>query len=168
MAMKKIAIMAMMAMLLTDVFASRVALAMPDENIIRNNCLVAQSTLSQIEKADAVVRINRGHDYNEILGLMFAMNARLATNRITAPTLTTITDKFSREFDNFRDHYDVYDDTVSAAITLKCTDQPAEFYAQLERARTARAALRVDVDNLNTHMRDYYSSFDSLVKEANL
>ena len=166
--MKKIAIMAMAAMLLADVFASRVALAMPDENFIRNNCLVAQSTLSQIEKADAVVRINRGYDYNEILGLMFAMNARLAANRITAPELTTITDNFSREFDSFRNHYDTYDDVVSTAINIKCTDRPADFYNQLEKARAARATLRIDADNLNTNIRDYYSRFDSLVKESNL
>lgn len=166
--MRKAAIVAMIAVLLSDIFASRAVLAMPEEGIVRDNCLVAQSTLSQIEKADAVARINRGHDYNEVLSLMFAMNARLAANQIVAPELTAITAEFSQGFDNFRSHYDVYDDTMSSAINVKCTAQPVEFYAQLERARTARAVLRVDVDNLNSNVKNYYDNFDSLIREANL
>lgn len=158
----------MLAVLVTDVFASRTVMAMPSESLIRDNCGIAQTTLLQIEKADAVVRINRGHDYTEALNLMFAMNARLATNQIAAPELTTVTADFSKGFDDFRSHYDVYDDTIAQAISIKCTDHPAEFYVQLERTRTARAVLRSDIDTLNTHVRTYYEKFDTLIHEAGL
>lgn len=163
--MKKAVAFVLIAALLADVFASRAVLAMPDEDIIRNNCTTAQSTLSRIEKADAVARINRGHDYSEALGLMFAMNARLAANQIAAPELTTITAEFSSRFNDFRSHYDVYDDAMSNAITIKCDAQPIEFYTQLERTRTARAVVKTDVDSLNDNISVYYEKFDALMRE---
>ena len=141
---------------------------MPGEDLIRSSCISAQSTLSRIEKADAVARINRGHDYSEVLALMFAMNARLAANQIAAPDLTTITAEFSSKFNDFRNHYDVYDDTMSSAVTAKCDTRPIEFYTQLERTRTARAVVRADVDSLNSSISVYYEKFDALTREMKL
>lgn len=165
---KKLIIAFALAALLTNSFAVKSAIAAPSEDIIRNGCDVAKSTLSQIEKFDVAVRLNRGYDYKEVLNLMFAMNARLAANQISAPELTAITAQFSKDFEDFHSHYDVYDDTILGTISSDCKGNPTKFYSKLEQSRVTRAVLRADLDKLNNAVSDYYGKFDSIIKGAGL
>ena len=164
--MKKFSLIASIAVLIAGGFATSRALAMPDISAITANCGIAQSVLNKIEKADTGSRINRGHDYNELLDLMFAMNARLSVNKIAAPTLTDLASQFERNFTTFRTDYDKYSDALSSAINIKCANKPLDFYNRLETARAARAILKQDVATLSQNIDDFYSQFNAIMKEA--
>ena len=138
---------------------------MPDSSTITANCRVAQQLLSQIEKADAVSRINRGRTYNSTLDLLFAMNARLSSNRIAAPHLTELTSDFQNQLTTWRNNYDHYDDALAAAVDINCTAKPADFYNQLVNARDQRQTLNENVKNLNQTINDYKTELAKVTRE---
>ena len=162
--MKKFSLIITTAVLITGGFAVPSAFGMPDISIIEANCVSAQSVLNQIQKADTGSRINRGYDYNEILNLMFAMNARLSVNKIAAPTLTDLASQLEHNLAKFRSDYDSYADTLSSVLNVKCTNRPLDFYSRLEIARTARETLSRDVAALDQNIKDYYDQFDIIIK----
>jgi hypothetical protein len=161
---KKFSLAAIVAVLIVGGFATARALAMPDVTAITTNCAMAQATLNQIEKADTGSRINRGHDYNELLDLMFAMNARLSANKIAAPDLTDIAADFKQNLATFRSNFDNYGDALSDAVDTKCADKPLDFYNKLETARAARAVLKQDVANLNQNIENYHNELNTIMK----
>jgi hypothetical protein len=140
-------------------------LAVPSQELIIANCQSAQSIINQVEKADAVARINRGRAYNETLNLLFAMNTRLASNKIAAPKLTELTSEFEHQLTIFRDDYDNYDDILNSAIKTNCHQRPAEFYKQLVNARDSRIKLATDVTNLSQLIDSYKTEFHNTSKE---
>jgi hypothetical protein len=163
---KKFSLVASIVVLVAGSFATPRALAMPDVTTVAANCVIAQSILNQIEKTDTGLRINRGHDYNELLDLMFAMNARLAANKIAAPVLTDIASQFKQNLAIFRADYDHYSDALSDVVNIKCVNKPMDFYSKLETTRHARSLLRQDVAMLSQNIDDFYGQFDFIMKEA--
>jgi hypothetical protein len=161
---KKFSLVVSIAALIAGGFATPRALAMPDITTIMANCGIAQSVLNQIEKADTGSRINRGHDYNELLDLMFAMNARLAANKIAAPTLTDLASQFKQNLATFRADYDNYSGALSNVISVQCTNKPLDFYSKLETTRTTRALLKQDVAMLSQNINDFYNQFNTIMK----
>jgi hypothetical protein len=163
---KKFSLVASITILVAGGFATPRALAMPDVTTIAANCVIAQSVLNQIEKTDTGSRINRGHDYNELLDLMFAMSARLSANKIAAPALTDLASQFGQNLTTFRTNYDHYGDALSDVVNIKCVNKPIDFYNKLETARSARSLLRQDVVTLNQNINDFYNQFDVIIAEA--
>ncbi|MDR0957544.1 MAG: hypothetical protein LBM09_03160 [Candidatus Nomurabacteria bacterium] len=133
--------------------------AMPDMNIVTANCQATQSTLQRLAKVDVSARLNRGGDYDKLLKLMFAMNARLATNHIAAPKLSEITERYEKSIAEFRRDYDVYDEDLSyLSKIISCSTKPSEFYSSLEKTRFSRAILHNDVVELD-QLTDEYTTF---------
>jgi hypothetical protein len=161
---KKFSLIASIAVLVIGGFATSRALAMPDVTTITTGCVTAQLVLNQIEKADTGSRINRGHDYSELLDLMFAMNARLSANKIAAPALTDLASQFEQNLATFRANYDNYSDVLSDLVGVKCVNKPLDFYGKLEAARLARLLLKQDVATLSQNIDDYYAQFDVVMK----
>lgn len=155
-----------MSIVLASGLAVSRVLAMPSEQVIVASCRSAQSLLSQLEKTDAVQRINRGRLYSNTLNLLFAMNARLNSNHIIAPNLTGLTSNFATGLSNFRDDYGRYDDDLNRATSIDCVATPTEFYSRLETARVSRARVANDVANLNQLMDSYQAELDAAVKGA--
>jgi len=149
--------------LLASTFATSQALAMPDTQVIIANCRNAQSIMNQLEKADAVLRINRGRSYDDTLNLLFAMNARLSSNHINAPHLAEITSNFETTLNAFRDDYGRYDDSLANAISVDCVADPVGFYNELDAARVNRAKLATDVATLNQLIDDYRTTFNTVI-----
>ena len=147
-------------------FTVQQAFAAPPQQTIVANCRNAQVVLGQLEKADAVQRINRGRLYNNVLNLLFAMNARLSVNRILATDLTDITQNFSTGFANFRNDYDKYDDSLNDLINADCVAQPDDFYNQLNNVRADRAKLASDVANLDNLINNYKTGLTNATKGA--
>ena len=139
--------------------------AAPSAEVIGSTCRVAQSTMNQIEKADLVSRHNGVRNYNSVLNLMFAMNSRLASNKITAAKLNEITAKFEASLNTFRDDYNQYDDHLLYAIQYDCTKDPSGFYNSLETARKSRNILRLNIVELDNYMNTYYDEFSKLAAE---
>lgn len=166
--MKKFGLIAIFITLVASGFVAPRVFGMPDESVIATTCTTAQSVLNQIQKADIGSRINRGHDYNEILDLMFAMNARLSVNKIAAPSLTDLALQFEQNLAKFRTNYDSYDDTLTNTLKIKCVDNPMGFYDKLETTRATRELLRQDITTLSGNIDDYYAEFNAIVKEAGL
>jgi len=165
---KKFSLSIIIAIIVVGSFTTSRAIGIPDVTTLTATCTTAQSILNQIQKADVGSRINRGHDYNEILDLMFAMNARLAANKIAAPTLTDLASIFKQNLVKFRADYDSYDDALSSALEIKCTSWPVDFYHKLETTRIARELLWQDVTTLDQNIDNYYAQFDIIIKEAKL
>jgi hypothetical protein len=163
---KKFSLIVSVAVLITGSFTTPRALAMPDITTIMANCGIAQSVLSQIEKADTGSRINRGHDYNELLDLMFAMNARLSVNKIAAPAVTDLAQRFEQNLTKFRSDYDSYDNALAAALSAKCANKPLDFYNNLESSRAAREILKNDVATLRQNIDDYYVELNTIIKRV--
>jgi len=161
---KKLSLTIVLITLTLGSFAATRVSAMPETEVIMANCRAAQSILSQIEKADAVLRINRGRSYNNMLNLLFAMNARLSSNRINAPRLAEITSNFENRLNTFRDNYGRYDDILADAININCVANPDEFYNKLDTTRANRAELAGDVTALNQLINDYRTEFNNVVE----
>lgn len=138
--------------------------AAPSDDVIRANCQSVQSILNQIEKTDAALRINRGRVYNEILDLFYAMNARLAANKVSAPKLVSITSDFDQILTQFRDNYNEYDDALNDLIKSKCQDAPGEFYSNLDHVRTLRSGLNDNIQQLDQLLNDYQNEFNNNVR----
>lgn len=138
--------------------------AAPSDDVIRANCQSVQSILNQIEKTDAALRINRGRVYNEILDLFYAMNARLAANKVSAPKLVSITSDFDQVLTQFRDNYNEYDDALNDLIKSKCQDAPGEFYSNLDHVRTLRSGLNDNIQQLDQLLNDYQNEFNNNVR----
>jgi hypothetical protein len=136
-------------------------IAAPDQTAIVANCRTAQSILGQVEKTDAVSRINRGRAYSNVLDLFFAMNARLASNKIAAPHLAELTSEFEAKLAAFRDDYDRYDDSLMNAVEIDCAARPVEFYERLTSAREQRNLVAKDVEELNQLINDYRDEFNA-------
>ena len=140
--------------------------AVPSDNVIRANCQSMQSVLSQIEKTDAALRINRGRIYNEVLDLFYAMNSRLASNKISAPELVSITSDFDSQLADFRNDYNDYDDDLNELIVAECQDDPGDFYSQLISVRDERAKLNDEIASLDQLVDDYWTEFNDNVRSV--
>ena len=161
--MKKVATVALsLGLVLACVM--RPVLATPSDEVLRANCQAVQTVMSQMEKTDAALRINRGRVYNEILDLFYAMNSRLAANKISAPGLASITEEFDQLLTEFRDLYNTYDDELNEMVDMKCQESPGGFYSQLNTVRSLRNDLNNNVRDLDQLLDDYKHEFDVNVR----
>ena len=135
-----------------------------DYAIMMANCHAAQAVISQIEKADAVSRINRGRAYNNTLDLLFAMNARLSNNRIAAPRLIELTSDFETQLAAFRASYDRYDAELTRVIDINCAQKPTEFYDRLSNAREYRQTIADEIKQLNKIIDEYKSELNKVAE----
>lgn len=140
------------------------AVAMPSEDVISINCQSAQYVLSQIEKTDAALRINRGRVYNEAINLLYAMNSRLSANKVSSPKLVEITSQFDDELTRFRELYNEYDDKLTSLIDMKCQEKPSDFYTQLEVVRESRNQLNDSAKTLDNLLNNYQTEFNDNVR----
>ncbi len=163
--MKKFILAIALMMLLTSTFAVPQALAMPDNSIITANCRAAQSVISQIEKANAVSRINRGWAYDNTLSLLFAMNARLSNNRIAAPRLVELTSDFEAQLTSFRTSYDRYATELGRATSVNCVQKPVDFYARLLTARGHRQTVADEIKKIDQIISDYKSELNIIAED---
>lgn len=124
-------------------------------NAIRSRCSSSQFAVRQIEKRDAVSRINRGRDYDQTLRQVSAMNSRFAYNKVNAPDLIQITTDLQQAVDAFRSNYDRYDTDLTNALQINCKDKPADYYNMIEKARSDRAAVGDQVNHIVDLMKQY-------------
>lgn len=132
-------------------------------SLVRKNCVRAKSSLERIRANDALARINLAREYDALSNkLMAPMNSRVALNKLNGIDLTKTAVDFDKEVENFRATYQKYEQSISHAIQTNCTDDPAEFYSSIERARFYRDDLRVSVENLEKLINQYRTQLDKL------
>lgn len=116
---------------------------------IRTRCSNSQFALQQIEKRDAVSRINRGRDYDQMLRQISAFNSRFAYNKINMPDLVQTSSDLQNAVNDFRASYDTYDNDIASALKVNCKQDPSQYYGYIVQARTDRAVIGEKVKLIN-------------------
>jgi hypothetical protein len=134
--------------------------------IIKTNCLTAQSDIQRISRNDVTARVNRGRDYDQVLKLFYAMNTRVAVNNKTVPKLAEITKSFEDALNDFRLKYNDYNDTVKATLGFGegCVDRPGDFYSSLDKARGQRQSIYELTRHLDQLLGDYTAAVEESLR----
>ncbi len=122
---------------------------------IRARCSNSQFALQQIEKRDAVSRINRGRAYDQMLRQLSAFNSRFAYNKISSPDLIQYTTELQDAVNAFRSSYDRYDTDIANALKINCKDKPSEYYAVIVKSREDRNTVGAQVSKIEGLVTKY-------------
>lgn len=162
--MKKLSLIACLLAVFVSPMVSAEAAPLTDRQIdvIRANCLSAQSTILQLQRSEAATRVNRGRGYESISKLMAALNSRVALKKLNAPGLNSATAEMQKRFNSFKDDYSAYEDSLNTIVKLPCSEQPVTFYDTLTDARDLRAKVAADVDGINEMLDNYQNSVNNL------
>lgn len=134
---------------------------------IRNNCVEAQSSLSQLHTSDALLRVNRGQLYESIsTKLMAPLNSRIALNKLDGASLVSTTVSYETTLDKFRSDYQRYDETLSKALDINCVNQPVSFYDSVQLARDERKKVHADIVSLQALIERYKANFETFAAKT--
>lgn len=164
--MRRIVFVALSSLLAVGIlvaFASMPAKAedlTPDQvQRVKANCVSIKNSLEQLHATDALLRVNRGQVYESVASkLMDKFNDRLGSNQLDNKAMTTVTTNYRTALAKFRTDYIAYEQKLSAAIRIDCTNQPNTFHKTVEEARKLRNTVHSDVQKLHRLMEDYHTS----------
>lgn len=142
--------------------------AISDQQIqlIKDNCLSAKNTLTQLHSSDALLRVNMGQSYESVsTKLMVRFNNRLANNNISNSNLVGVTNSFNLVLDTFRLDYISYEEQLTVALGVDCQKQPVSFYDAVATARNNRQLIHADIQRLNQYLEQYQSEFTTFQKD---
>lgn len=123
---------------------------------IRENCQLSKVALNRVHTNDVVLRVNLGQRYETIARrLMAPLNSRIATNSLDNVELTKTTVAFNEAYKDFTDEYRSYDLAVQDALRIECTEQPIDYYRQIEKSRDGRESVAETVEQLQTLAKQY-------------
>lgn len=132
---------------------------------IRQNCVSAQTILSQLHASDALMRVDRGTLYENISNkLMASLNSRIAYSRLEGLRMASITLEYDRQFDAFRANYKQYEESMSRTFKMNCAQEPVEFYERVALARARRANVHQNTRALTGLLQDYKTAFEDFAK----
>ena len=145
------------------VVSAQASLSLSDDKLeaIRTRCSNSQFALQQIEKRDAVSRINRGRAYDQMLRQISAFNSRFAYNKINMPDLVQITSDLQNAVNDFRSSYDTYDNDITSALKIDCKQEPSQYYGYIVQARNDRAAIGEKVKAITEFTAKYRNAISS-------
>lgn len=158
-----VALFSLIAVGVLAVFANTPAKAedlTPDQvQRVKANCVSIKNSLEQLHATDALLRVNRGQVYESVASkLMDKFNDRLGSNQLDNKAMTTVTTNYRTALAKFRTDYIAYEQKLSAAIRIDCTNQPNTFHKTVEEARKLRNTVHSDVQKLHRLMNDYHTS----------
>lgn len=138
---------------------------------IRDNCVTAKNTLSQLHASDALLRVNMGQMY-ELMStkLMDRFNSRVSSNRYDNSSLVAVTSAYNKKLDSFRTDYQAYEVQLATTLKIDCFNQPIAFYDAVTLSRDKRQAVHTDVSRLNQYLDDYttaFNAFENVYKAQN-
>lgn len=159
------------ALLFQPVFVSAQALSPQQLSHISSRCASAQISLQQLQKRDAVSRINRGRAYDQLMAQISAMNSRLAFNKISISSeLVPLSGELQTHIDRFRKVTDKeYLDHLVTLSKFNCRDKPLEFYQQLIVVREDRNRVVAEVakiDELIGRYREVLAGYQAQLRLA--
>lgn len=136
--------------------------------IIRQNCIAAQSNMQRLELNEAVTRRNRGVSYESTLKLMAALNSRIAFNKLSAPTLASLTADIEKKRAEFVENYKNYNNSYTVTMRLpNCKEQPVTFYDYLTQTRELRTKLSTSIDEIDHMLDSYQQALNQLKTSVN-
>ena len=127
---------------------------------IASKCTSVKSSLRQLHRSDASMRVNRGQLY-EFVGtkLMARLNSRLAASRLDGGKLIGLTARYDKALIDFRESYRFYEETLSDLLRADCAKRPEAFFYDIEDASKKRTEVRKRITAMNQIMNDYYEEF---------
>lgn len=129
---------------------------------IRSNCVEAQSQLQQLNVSDALLRVNRGQLYESIsTKLMAPFNSRIALAKLDGADLVSSTVEYEKMLNTFRSDYQLYAESLSQTLVIKCKDQPVSFYDSVRSSRDKRSKVAADVVALQALINKYKNNFEA-------
>lgn len=132
---------------------------------IRANCIEAQTLLSQLHASDALLRVNRGQLYELIsTKLMAPMNSRIALNHLDSGGLPGVASDYEQALATFRQDYQQYEEAMSRALRIPCTNQPVAFYDSVTETRNKRTQVHASTLELQRLIQAYQIEFDIFTK----
>ena len=151
---------------LLNVSADNVLMTSQQIEQIRNNCVLSKSTLNQLHASDALLRVNMGQVYESMsTKLMARFNSRVVKNGFSNTSLVVTTTSYEQMLDVFRSDYIIYEEHLTSAINIDCTNQPVAFYDAIDLARSKRSQVYSDVVNLNQYIDQYQSAVSQFAKD---
>jgi hypothetical protein len=167
--MKKIITLVLAVSLLFSIAPQRLYAADPEDIItdaqiqtIRTHCTDLLATLNRLQRADLLLRYDRGGVYRTIADkLMVPLNQRIASNQLDGSELVATTAKYNAEYELFRAAYRTYDTSLAVILAIDCTKQPTTFYDKLAIARQERSKLHDSSVKLIVLAKQYRTQFDS-------
>lgn len=133
---------------------------------IKDNCVDAQSTLSQLHASDALLRVNRGQLYESIsTKLMAPLNSRISLNRLDGVSLVAIAATYEGQLTYFRQSYQQYEEAMSQALKINCINQPVAFYDTVADARAKRKKVHESTVALHGTIGSYKTEFEVFAKQ---
>ncbi|MDN5275433.1 MAG: exported protein of unknown function [Candidatus Saccharibacteria bacterium] len=129
---------------------------------IRANCLPIKNTLKQLHATDALLRVNRGQQYESMTTkLMERLGTRLVANGLTVAPLSDGLTEYNKTLAKFRTTYQSYEEQLASTLRIDCTKQPASFFQAIESARTKRTAVHDAVLDLHKAIDTYRAAFNA-------
>lgn len=123
---------------------------------IRSNCVATKNILNQLHASDGLLRVNRGQVYESMLTkLIDRFNSRLSSNSFGNTSLVLTAGYYKDALDKFRSDYKIYEEQLSATLSIDCSRQPANFYYAVVSAREKRIQVHSDVLILNNYIDRY-------------
>jgi hypothetical protein len=133
---------------------------------IRSNCVSTKNTLNQLHASDALLRVNMGQIYESMsTKLMDRFNGRVANNSINNDNLVSITTNYNLALDTFRSDYRIYEEKLSLALGINCSNQPVAFYDAILSAHTKRSQVHSDVVIMNQYIDKYQSAVNQFEED---
>ena len=129
---------------------------------VRTGCADALQALLQVQRVEAVTRVNRGYEYEGVLRLLAAFNSRAALNKLDVAPLVTATSHIQAKFSDFQKHYLLYADQVDDVLDVNCKQAPVTFYDKLTLAREARAQIATDIRDIEMLLDEYQAGVQAL------
>lgn len=132
---------------------------------ISTNCVAIKNTLEQLHASDALLRVNRGQAYESLAtNFMETFNSRLSSNRLDNGAMATVTSLYRANLTNFRTNYIAYEQKLSEALKIDCTQDPQEFHNTVVEARELRSKVHADIQKLNRNIDDYHVSVGDFLR----
>lgn len=164
--MRRILLVAVVSLLSIGLLASLGGTSVKAEDLspdqverVKANCVSIKNSINQLHATDALLRVNRGQVY-ESMGskLMDNFNSRLSQNNLDNKAMTTVTANYRTTLNKFRTDYIAYEQKLSTAIRIDCTEQPNTFHNTILEARDLRETVHEDVVKLHRLIDDYRST----------
>lgn len=133
---------------------------------IRNNCVEAQSILSQLHASDALLRVNRGQLYESLsVKLMAPFNSRVALNRMDGTELVATATDYEKQLVDFREKYQEYEEAMSKTLRMNCKNEPVSFYDSVADTREKRQAVHESTLTLHKTIKKYKTDLKAFAKD---
>lgn len=148
------------ALIAVPAFAQNTPMTEAHIERIRANCIEAQSSLTQLHRNDAGLRVNRGQLYEAIsTKLMTPLNTRIVSSKLDGATLVLATTLYEQRLNEFRSNYTQYEESMAKTLRINCINQPVAFYDSVAESRTKRQLVYASDQAIQGSIQQYGDAF---------